>query len=83
MKVIPRNHTKKIRNILEAVTEYVAYNHRNNYEGREFKEPLADYDIRVVMDDLMEKQASIFYNAVTDEYTVQFAGRCKWVLRIR
>lgn len=75
LKKIPRNHHRKINNILVS-HKWEFYTHHNNYKGGDIG-PVENIDL--VMYDIRHGHAHIFQDLNSDKFVVQYAGPCQWI----
>ena len=75
LKKIPRNHNRKIKNILVS-HKWEFYTRHNNYKGGDVG-PIEDIDL--VMYDICHGHAHIFQDLNSDKFVVQYAGPCQWI----
>lgn len=81
MKLIAKNRTKAIQGRLEAFREVTYYTQENSYQGETVAQPLDAKTISIVMDDIKEGHAKLWYNVLNDTYELHYAHPCKWVMK--
>lgn len=81
MKLVAKNRTKALQGRLEAINEVTYFTQENNYQGHTVAQPLDAKTITIVLDDIKEGQAKLWYDGLNDTYELRYAHPCKWVLK--